>query len=922
MMRLLKSMAVASLVVSITTACSSLAPKAAPAAAAPSVEIAYTKHILPNGLTVVLHEDHKAPIVSVNVWYHVGSKDEKPGKTGFAHLFEHLMFQGSENYRDEYFKPFDQVGATGMNGTTWLDRTNYFQTVPSTALDLALWMESDRMGHFLGVVDEALLDEQRGVVQNEKRQGENAPYGKVWEALQRASFPEGHPYRWQTIGSMEDLDAASLEDVKEWFTKYYGAANATVVIAGDIDPEATLEKVRAHFGDIPAGPPIARRKQWVAARTETTAEQMQDQVAQTRLYRSWNLPPRGDQAVTDLSLSARLLAGGKTSRLYQRLVRNDRSADSVSAFVLPFELASVFTIQVDVKKGIDPDAVEAVLDEELARFLKDGPSKEELQRTATNVQSEFVRGMERIGGFGGKSDILARGQVYFDDPGRYQKDLDQVASATPERLRSHAQRWLGQGDHRIRVDPMPDYSTVASEVDRSKGPPITDEFPDLNFPTLQRGELDNGMTVVLAERHQTPIVDLEIQFNAGYAADQGIRLGTASFTMAMLDEGTTRRSALDIATEREELGAHMGASCGLDACTSSLSALKSQLAPSIDLWVDTLSNPTFNESEFTRLKGQWLASIAQEKTRPVSMALRTLPPLLYGEGHAYAMPLTGSGTEASIQALTTDELRAFQRRWLRPDNAVILVTGDTTLDEITALLNQALANWQAPAEAIPAKDIDYVPLPDGQRIVLIDKPGAEQSVIIGGHLIPPTTDDRHLLFNTVNGVLGGSFNARLNMNLREDKHWAYGAYSFSSSALGQRPFLLYAPVQTDKTAESLLEMAKELREFTGKRPATDDEVARVKAKDIRSLPGRYETNGAVSGTLSQIVLYGWPDNHVQTLKQRVESQTTEDVRALANSLLHPDKVTWLIVGDRSKIEQAVRDTKLAPVEVLPADAMP
>ena len=921
MLRLL-SMTAASLFLLLAAGCQTQAARQSAPAPSAEIKIPYTKHILPNGLTVVLHEDHKAPIVSVNVWYHVGSKDEKPGKTGFAHLFEHLMFQGSENYRDEYFKPFDQVGATGMNGTTWLDRTNYFQTVPTTALDLALWMESDRMGHFLGVVDQALLDEQRGVVQNEKRQGENAPYGKVWEHLQRASFPEGHPYRWQTIGSMEDLNAAELEDVKEWFRQYYGAANATLVIAGDIDPEEALAKAERYFGDIESGPPINRRKQWIAARTETTQELLQDQVAQTRLYRSWNLPPRGDAAVTHLSLAAKLLAGGKTSRLYQRLVQEDRTADSVSAFLLPFELASVFVLQTDVKQGVDPAKVNAAIDEELARFLKEGPSDSELARIAANFESDFVRGMERIGGFGGKSDILARGQVYFDDPGHYEKDLAQLRSATPKDVRQDAQRWLAQGDHHIRVDPMPSYETVASEVDRSKGPPITDEFPDLSFPNLQRGELANGMTVVLAERHQTPIVDVEIQFNAGYAADQGGKLGTASFTMAMLDEGTAKRSALEIATEREELGAQMGAGCGLDACTSSVSALRSQLKPSLALWVDTLRNPSFDESEFSRLKGQWLASIAQEKTQPVSMALRTLPPLLYGDGHAYSMPLTGSGTEDSITALTTDDLRRFRQQWLRPDNGVILVAGDTTMDEITALLNEAFAGWQPPAEAVPAKDISYVPLPEQQRILLINKPGAEQSVIIGGHLIPPTTDDRQLLFETVNGVLGGSFNARLNMNLREDKHWAYGAYSFSSSALGQRPFLLYAPVQTDKTAESLKEMAREFREFVGKRPPTDEEVARVKAKTVRSLPGRYETTGAVGSTLSQIVLYGWPDNHVQTLKGRIEAQTTEDVAELAKTLLHPKQATWLIVGDVAKIEKAVRETGLAPVEVLPASAMP
>ena len=887
------------------------------AATAPAEElIPYTRTVLANGLTVVMHEDHKAPIVAVSVWYHVGSKDEKPGKTGFAHLFEHLMFQGSENYQDEYFKPFDEVGATSMNGTTWLDRTNHFQNVPSTAVDLALWMESDRMGHFIGVVDQDLLDEQRGVVQNEKRQGQNAPYGKVFGRLQAASFPEGHPYRWETIGSMEDLNAASLEDVRQWFSEYYGAANATLVIAGDFEPQAMLAKVERYFGDIPAGPPINRRKTWVAARSETTREVMQDQVAQTRIYRVWNTPPRGHVDTDHLGLATQLLGGGKTSRLYQRLVRNDRIADSVGVFQLPFELASVFAIQADVKQGVDPAVVEAAIDEELAKFMAKGPSAEELRRTATKAESDFVRGMERIGGFGGKADILARGEVYFDNPGHYRQTLAHVRGATPADLKAAAGRWLAQGDHRLTVFPMPSYETVASDVDRSQGPPKIDEFPDLSFPELQRGKLDNGMTVVLAERHQTPIVDIQVQFDAGYAADLGGAPGTASFTMAMLDEGTSSRDALQIATEVEELGASLGSSSGLDYSAMSVSALKSKLSATVDLFADVLRNPSFDESEFSRLKGQWLAGIAQEKTQPVSMALRTLPPLLYGDEHAYSMPLTGSGTVASISALSTDDLRDFHQRWLRPDNATVLVAGDTTLAEISAELNRAFAGWAPPAAALPAKQVKPVALPDGQRIFLINKPGAEQSVIIGGHLIPSTADSENLIYDTANGVFGGSFTARLNMNLREDKHWAYGARSFAPGALGQRPFLLYAPVQTDKTAESLAEMSRELHEFVSSRPAQDDEVARVKANDVRSLPGQYETNAAVLGSVAGIVLYQRPDDYVQTLKDRIESQTTAEIRRYAEKSFHPDQVTWLIVGDLEQIEAPVRKLGLAPVQIL------
>lgn len=900
----------------LLSACAQLGPQPRDDGAAADLDVPWQRHVLDNGLTVILHQDRKAPIVAVNVWYHVGSKDEKPGRTGFAHLFEHLMFQGSENHRDEYFKPLERVGATTINGTTWLDRTNYYQNVPTTALDLALWMESDRMGHFIGIVDQALLDEQRGVVQNEKRQSQNQPYGKVWEALQRSSFPEGHPYRWETIGSMDDLNAASLDDVKEWFASYYGAANATLVIAGDIDPEETLAKVRTYFGDIEPGPPIARRKAWVAKRDASTRETQQDRVAQTRILRAWNVAPVGELELTRLQMAARVLGGGKTSRLYKRLAYDEQLVDSVSAFVLPFELASVFVIQADVKSGVDADRVEALISEQLQALIDKGPRADELARVATDIEAGFVRGLERVGGWGSKSDLLARNQVYLGDPDAWKASLAEIRAADPRRVQQAAAKWLASGDHTIRVEPFPEFSAADDGVDRSDGPPVVETFPSLDFPAIERAELANGMKLVLARRPQTPVVELQMQFDAGYAADAGALPGTASVTMAMLDEGTATRSALEIADRAERLGANIATGSSLDSSYASLSALKRQLRPSMELLADLVRNPAFSDKEFRRVQATWLAGIAQEKTRPVSMALRELPPLLYGEDHAYGIPFTGSGTEDSIRALDTATLREFHRRWIRPDNVTVIVTGDTTMDEIRAELERSFGDWQAPAEPVPEKSLPTVALPEQSRIYLIHRGDAEQSIIIGGHLIPGTGDPDQLLFASANDVIGGSFTARINMNLREDKHWSYGARTVVPSALGQRPMMAYAPVQTDKTAESLAELVRELREFVGAKPARADELDRVKAAEIRSLPGRFETNSAVLGALSGIVRYERPDNYIETLKPRIEAQTVDQVNALARRWYHPEQMTWIIVGDLSKIEQSVRELDLAPVTVL------
>jgi predicted Zn-dependent peptidase len=917
------------------------------AAATDTVDIPFTRFVLPNGLTVVVSEDHKAPVVAVSVWYHVGSADEPKGKTGFAHLFEHLMFQGSENHKDEFFRPFELAGATDQNGTTWFDRTNYFETVPTTALDMALWMESDRMGHLLGAIGQHELDEQRGVVQNEKRQGENQPYGRVDERIAANAFPANHPYHHDTIGSMKDLDAASLADVKQWFGAYYGAANVTVAVVGDITPDVAKAKMLAYFGDIPAGPPVARQQPWTAARTESTRDTMQDHVAQTRITRQWNVPGFGDADESQLELAAAVLGGGKTSRLYERLVYKDKLADNVEVGVESFALASQFKLQVDVKKGVDAAKVEAAVGDEWRKFLKDGPSEDELARVKVGTRAHFIRALEKVNH---KATILAEGQVYRGDPAAYKTDLAQAEAATPASVLAAAKKWIARGDYTLTVTPaakdadfsaddemektgraeasgrpeatLPrkqDFKTVKSGIDRAKGVPNVATFPDLTFPKLERGKLKNGITVVLAQRHTIPVVQMQLQFDAGYSSDQGRKLGTSAFTMAMLDEGTKELDSLEIARRAERLGAEIGAGSSLDSSSANLNALSSQLEPSLKLYADVVRNAAFRDADIARIRGQWLARIAQEKTQPTGLALRTLPPLLYGAGHAYAIPFTGSGTEASIQSLSADDMRGYVRDFIRPDNATILVAGDTTLDAIVDKLNAVFGDWPSPASQTPKKNITNVAAPRAPRVFLLDKPGALQSMILAGVVAPSTKAANNLQIQTMNGAFGGSFTSRLNMNLREDKHWAYGAFSFLSNAIGQRPFMLYAPVQTDKTAESVAEILRESKDVIGAKPLTREEIDKIKVGDVRSLPGEYQSTGAVLGALSSIKLYDRPDDYVQTLKPRIEAQTDAAVQAAAKEVIQPDALTWIVVGDLKKIEQPVRNLKIGEVKVIDAD---
>jgi zinc protease len=893
------------------------AAKAAGSAAIGIPDVPYTKFVLKNGLTLLVHEDHKAPIVAVNTWYHVGSKNEKVGKTGFAHLFEHLMFGGSENFKDAtYINAMERIGATNLNGTTNNDRTNYFQNVPTSMLDYTLFAESDRMGHLLGVVDQKKLDLQRGVVQNEKRQGENQPYGVAYQLITENTYPVGHPYSWTVIGSMKDLDAASMEDVRDWFKTNYGPNNTTLVLAGDITPEQARQKVEKYFGDIPAGPPLAKHEAWIAKRSGTHRTTVQDRVPQARLYRVWNVPGAHTASEPLLDLAAQVLGGGKTSRFYKRLIYKDQLATTATAGTDSAEIAGQFDLTLTARPGVELRKLETAADEELRGLMKSGPTAAELDLAKTAILARYTRIVERVGGFGGKSDLLASCTTYTGNPDCYKEYLKGIKAATPAQVKQAMNEWLSDGDFVLEVQPFPTGLATTASYDRAKAPELG-KPESLNLPAMQKTTLSNGLKVVLAERHTAPVVNFSMMVDSGYASDAADLPGVASLSLRMLEEGTPTRGSLKIGEELESLGANLSVNTNLDGAFVQMNVLKATMPKALDVYSDIVLHPAYAQNELDRLKKDQLAAIQREKVNPNQMAGRVIPGLLYGKGHAYSLPMSGTGNEASVARIKREDLMKYHQTWFKPNNATLLVVGDTTMAELTPMLEKAFGGWKA--GDVPKKNVVEVQQPAKTVVYLMDRPGALQSVIHAVQLAPPRNSPDAVQLGVMNNIFGGSFSSRINMNLREDKHWSYGVGARMPAAVGQRLYLSSSPVQTDKTKESLQELVREYADIAGNKPITAAELRDAQTNETLGLPGSFESSAQLSQAYSTVLQYKLPEDYYNKFTGTVMAMTPEQANALAAKTIMPGKLVWVVVGDMSKVEGGIRDLKLGEVRKIDVD---
>jgi predicted Zn-dependent peptidase len=897
---------------------------------AEQVAIPHQSFTLPNGLTVLVHEDHKAPVVAVSMWYNVGSKDEPPTKTGFAHLFEHLMFNGSENLPGDYFTYLQQVGATDYNGTTSFDRTNYFETVPTGALERALFMESDRMGYLLGAVTQEKLDNQRMVVQNEKRQGDNQPGGLVFEEVLKNLFPEGHPYHHTTIGSMANLDAASLADVKNWFHNRYGPNNAVLVLAGDVDLPTAKTLVQKYFGAIPAGPVNTPAQASVPTLAAPKSEVMKDRVATVTVSRYWPMPGLLDRQLVALDVAGSVLGGLASSRLDNALVRDEKIAVATSAGLYPFQRVGIFTASATVKPGVDPAVVEKRLDEIMAKLIAEGPTADEVRRATTGEVASRIRGLEEVGGFDGKAVALAEGQVYAHDSNFYKKTLNNYATITPAEVKAAMQEWLTKPAFSLRLEPgeRPEYQeskVVAKPASKDKSQPVVTvkrEIPPvgpmqpLDFPDIQHVTLSNGIALDYAHRDAVPVTQVALSFDAGYAADAVDSRGLQNMTLALLDEGTTNLSSQQIAEEKERLGATLSTGGSADRSAVTMSALSANIGPSLDLLADVVKNPAFNQAEIDRVRTQTLTAIAQQMKSPQGLVQRALPPVLYGATHPYGS--TGIGDPAAVTRFTRDDLIGFQNRWLRPDNLKIFVVSSLPLEQVRAELDKRFGHWEAPGLPKGEKQFTALPArPDKGRIILIDRPQSPQSVIVGAQLTPvdPRSDVTSL--QSANDVIGGNFLSRINMDLRETRGWSYGVNGSVQINEHAVPYIVSAPVQADRTGESIAALEHDFVDFLTKNGVTEEELTRTVANNIQELPGRFESSENVLSAMQAIDLLDRPDNYYELLADKYRAQTRASLDAAVRAAVDPDAFVWIVVGDAAKVKPQLAKLKM-PVEVVEA----
>jgi zinc protease len=896
------------------------------------------KYSLPNGLEVILSEDHRVPLVGVDVWYHVGPAHEAPGRTGFAHLFEHMMFQGSKHIEsDAHFRLLAGAGATGVNGTTNFDRTNYFETMPSNQLELALWLESDRMGYLLETVDQAKLSNQQDVVRNERRQSyENRPYGIVEQAMFQALFPKGHPYHGVVIGSHADIQAAKLDDVREFFRQYYAPNNATIAIAGDIDKAATKKLIEKYFGTLKRGPAVPPVKVETPPITSERRLVVEDRVELPRIYMAWITPPFFKEGDADADIASSVLGQGRVSRLYKKLVYEKQIAQNVTSYQYSTMLGSVFGIEATARPGHTVQELETVINEEIEALRAKGPTAAEIDRARNVFETQVFSGLQLVGGFGGVADQLNLYNHYVGKPDYLTEDIMRHRRVTPESVRQFAQRYLAP-NARVVVHGVPGKQNLGPEVPKPTEQAATSAAPTVSInadepwrakqpggaaakavrvPVPQSFELSNGLTVIaLPQTGGVPVVSANLVLRSGSDANPIDKPGLASFTADLLDQGTTTRNAIQLAEEVAQLGASLSTGTSRDATTVSVSSLNRNFPAALALAADVALHPSFPSEEVERVRATRLADLIEQRGNPVQVVGTVMSRTLYGP-HQYGF--SEIGTVESNKQLTRDDLQAFWRQHFVPGNAALVVTGAITVPELRKQAEAVFGKWPRGAAA-PAK----LGVPDAAppRLVIVDRPGSPQTQLRVATFGVPRSSPDYMPVRVMNTILGGMFASRINMNLREEHGYTYGANSQFVFWRSGGPFAVATGVRTDVTAPAVHEVMLELREMSETR-VTPQELTLAKDAITLQLPALFETSDRTTTSLSTLFTHGLPLNYYSNLAEQISVVDAQAVQEVAKKYLVPDKFTVVAVGDRSKIGEALEKELGTKAEIRDADGAP
>ncbi|WP_343527042.1 pitrilysin family protein [Sphingomonas sp.] len=871
--------------------------------------VPFERLTLPNGLTALVHTDHSSPSVFVGLWYKTGSRDEPPGKTGFAHLFEHLMFQSTAHRPHEYMAALKAIGGVGANGMTRTDDTVYFETVPTNALDSVLWMESDRMGYLDGGITQALLDEQRRVVLNEKRQGELRPEEMAWRHFLTAFYPAGHPYAHPTIGSTEDIEGATLDDVKQWFQGHYGAGNAVLVLSGDIDAATAREKITRYFGAIRPGTPISRPLQWVPTLTETRRDRLYGDFAQGSVSRNWPIPNDSPRETTLLLLAARAMTGPKDAPLVRALVTDAKVATGVTATVNESALGSVLNVAMALRPGVSPETADRALDAALADYAAKGPPPSRLQSIVAATDASLLRSLDDQGAIGNR---LGEGEVAHDDPAYFLKQREWINAARPEDVRAVAAKWLARPYYELVTLPVPDRQVAPVDADRSHMPAPGPFKSEVAFPPVTAMTLANGMKLVVARRAGTATTDMSLQFATGTLSDPGTPPATVDRAFDLLAAGAETRSGQPVEQRLSQLGIRLGSQAEPWSSAVRWSAANNRLDDSLALVADLVRHPGYPPSAIAEARSDALRALDAQSRNPFGAGMPLLRRAIWRD----ADPRGHIPTRQEAEAVSRASLVDYQTRHIVPGEATLYIVGDIAPERARALAERHFGSWTG-AALHPDRPLPAAPtIPQGPRLILVDAPGAPQSSITVGTRVPPFDKDRSATDTLTSAILADIGSGRMNANLRQDKGWSYGfGGEIQDAPTGDRLFVARGTVQADRTAASLAELRREFTNFATTRPPTEGELNAQRNALLRTATLGLSRNEAFLNALETSGRYQLPYDRPATLARRLDAVTLNDVQDSARRLFGPEDMTWVVIGDLRAIEPQVRALGLGPVEV-------